>query len=237
MTKINLLFLLSFPWISWSQSLSGSGGYLRSLRADIFQSCEEVKNRAQTLSAEIADRVHVIALYPDQRTLFMPFPSDNHAQAAASWISNHNQRNSPFGLFYFVNGSYKFRCRDAHDRLTEVSGPSGDDPLALKASGINTSIWHFFLTPKGVAHVFVLTSEPLRDLRGEELLAQVGTLLQARFVFLYARNDPWFLDYAPDSLPYIFAASFRRISEDEYRASETLVCSTDHGCRLGAGPF
>jgi hypothetical protein len=88
------------------------------------------------------------------------------------------------------------------------------------------------MTPENMAHVFVVTSIPLEEIKSEELIAKVKEHLGARFMFLYVRNDPWFLGYSQNTVPYIFTDSFIRLSAEDYRKTKTMVCYSDTGCRV-----
>ena len=88
-----------------------------------------------------------------------------------------------------------------------------------------------------MANVFIVTDQPLNEVDGKELLAQLREQFGVRFGFVYVRNDPWFFGSSGDAAPYIFAADrFKPISVEEYLNSNTMVCHTDTGCRVAPSP-
>ena len=112
-------------------------------------------------------------------------------------------------------------------------GCLGEGPLDLDLPSGKAEIWHFFITPINVAHVFVITKAPLKTVDGDALMARVTKLLSARNVFLYVRNDPWFFGEVFDPLPFYFADEFKPVTLEQYLASPTLTCYTGSGCGLG----
>lgn len=201
-----------------------------------FDSCGGAEESAKELSKAIPDPVYVMELFPsDQYTQFFPFLTDRggYLQQALSWLTSYrNQALPPRALIYVVNGGYAFRCRDNHEHFAEAYGPGGD-PLQLKTAAGKAEIWHFSITPEGLAHVFIVTDRALGDVDGEDLMAQVKQKLGTHFTFLYVRNDPWFLGSSSDAAPYIFAADrFKFITEEDYRNSKTMLCRTDIGCKV-----
>jgi hypothetical protein len=215
------------------QTDNGMIGHLRALDDAAFESCDVVHAQALERSHSIKEAIYFMELFPKSRgALQSLFGSEGTGQAAARWISKYRPEQSPYALFYFVNGKYTLRCRDIQNRFVELSGPGGS-PLALKSPVANSKIWHFYFTPINAAHVFVVTSAPLDTLDGEALMAEVQERLQARLVYLYVRNDPWFLGVAPNPVPYILADSYKRLTEEQYQASRTLTCYSTSRCRLG----
>ena len=214
-----------------AQQAGGTGGVLRPVDEDLFVSCNEVEKAALALTRQFSDRT--MQLFPrDRGTLFFPFPSEQHTGAAMNWIASHPLQNFPYALFYSVNAGFKFRCRDNKNQSVETWSPQGD-PLELRVPGGKAVVWHFFVTVGNAAHAFVVTDVALNRLGGAELLDQFKQHLGARVVYLYARNDPLFLGYSPDSLPYIFTESFKRMTREEYGRTETMTCFTDQGCSVG----
>jgi hypothetical protein len=204
--------------------------YLRAVDESRFHSCKEVESTAREIARGIQDHVFTVALFPrNGRSLYYPFPAERHGPAAVKWIAGYELSSAPYALFYSVAGAYSFRCRDNQNQILQSTGPDGD-PLQLTVATGRATIWHVSDTPLNLARVFVVTDIPLERLDGEQLLAQVKRRLGARFVFLYVRNDAWFLGYSPDSIPYIFTDSVKRITEEEYRATRTMYCNTDQGC-------
>ena len=194
----------------------------------LFGDCSQVEVRAVILASEQQGHSHVIGLYPAGGKMFYdPFPSDHHAKGPAAWISE-NLTYGPFALIYSVGSSYLFRCRNDKGQNWESAGPNGD-PLRFE-KGI--TFLHFETTPIDVAHVFLLSRKPLSELDGRELMADAARRLGARQIYLYIRNDPWFLVETGNSLPFAFTEAYPRISVEQYQASETLYCSTGRGCRI-----
>jgi hypothetical protein len=212
------------------QQMRGAAPILHAVDDSLFHSCNEVESKAREFSRDIKDRVYTMGVFPrNGRFLYAGFLSEGYARHAVTWLAGYEPRSSPYALFYFVDGAYTFRCRDDQSHLLESTGPEGD-PLQLKLAEGRAAIWHFFFTPINVAHVFVVADVPLTSLSGDQLLAEVTQRLGARVVFLYVRNNPWFLGYSPNSAPYIFTDSFKTITEEQYRASRTLVCYTGQKC-------
>jgi len=84
-----------------------------------------------------------------------------------------------------------------------------------------------------MAHVFVTTEVALDKINGDEVLAEVTRRLEARYVFLAIRSDPWFYGYSGDTAPYAYADLSNALTEEEYAASRTITCTTGSKCRLG----
>jgi hypothetical protein len=212
---------------------TGTGGLFRPVEADLFHDCGGLATAATKLARAVPDRAFVMELFPkNEHSLFYPFASETViTPLAIQWIDKYQPTNFPYALLYWVDGKHTLRCRDDQHRFTESSGPDGD-VLQLRLSAGNAVIWHFFVTPVDVAHVFVVTQIPLNKIDGQELMREVKRQLGARYVFIYTRNDPWFFGYSPDTLPYIFTESFKRISELEYLGTNTAVCDSDTGCRV-----
>jgi hypothetical protein len=219
------------------QADDGMIGHLRAVDDGVFDSCEAVQTRALQLSASIKDAVYFMELFPKSHgALQSLFGSEGTGQAASAWIRKYRPEQSPYALLYFVNGMSTLRCRDTQGRFAELSGPRGS-PLALKTLGLGGMMWHFYFTPINAAHVFVVTSAPLDTVDGEALMAEVQERLQARVIYLYVRNDPWFLGVAPNPVPYILADSYKRLTEEQYQESRTLTCYSTSRCRLGPSVF
>ncbi|MGP0075411.1 MAG: hypothetical protein ACLPWF_26145 [Bryobacteraceae bacterium] len=204
-----------------------------------FQSCDEVLNRAVALSADIRESAYVMELFPKSRgTAAYPFPSEVTAASAASWIASHDTKSIPAALFYFVKGAYTLRCRDNQGKYVRLSGPFGAaSPLVLNVGVGTGEIWYFFRNPlTHNAFVYVVTDVPLKSLSEPDeigLMNQVKELLDARFVqAIYLRNEPWFLGTAPNSLIYLFADAFPRMTLEEYKATKTLWCNQNQGCKF-----
>src|SRR5579883_3224914 len=230
MKKATILTLLLSPNLLaqlWTD------GYLRPLEPTVFHDCAQVEQRAREVAASIGDRSFLIQLFPsNHRSLSFPFPTDQAlAPRALEWLADYRPEDSPYALLYSLDGKYAFRCRDDQNRR---SGLSGDNTnlLQLQAVGGSAVIWHFFMTPQYMAHAFVVAQMPLEQINGIELMNAVKNRLGARYLFLYVRNDPWFLRYSYDTLPYVFSDSYGTITAEKYRRSKTLVCFSDTGCRL-----
>ena len=219
------------------QNTTGRFGYLRSVDETVFDSCSGVEVLALEVSRKIDDDVYFMQLFPKGRAPHVSiFGSEGYGQDATAWLLKHRPKEFPYAVFYFAKGSYTLRCRDTQGRSLEVTGPLGSPPLLKVPSG-SAKIWHFYFTPINAAHVFVVTDAPLDALDGEALMAQVKERLNANYVYLYIRNDPWFLGEAPDPLPYIFTDSYQRMTEDEYRASRTMTCYSDSRCLVGPSVY
>jgi|HubBroStandDraft_6_1064221.scaffolds.fasta_scaffold569133_2 hypothetical protein len=231
MTK--LVLVLSMLMLKLLAQPRSAGGVFRPVDPALFNNCGQVESGARQLAREIPDRVFIMELYPRGQTLYFPFPSEfRRTPLAVNWLTSYHPQTSPYAMFYSVDGEYTFRCRDEQNKFVETSGSHGDT-LQLTLSTGKAVIWHFDMTPEKMAHVFVVTATPLENINGEELMAEVKKQLGARFMFLYARNDPWFLGYSYDTLPYIFTDSDRKISAEEYRKTRTMVCYTDTRCGVG----
>jgi hypothetical protein len=135
-------------------------------------------------------------------------------------------------MHYSVDGRYHFYCRDSAGAVSETSSVQGD-PLELRFGGATASILHFDFYNNKMARVYVVTKAPLGSIPGQQLLDRVTTLLDARFVFLYVRNDPWFYGYSSDSSPYMFTDLSGAIDEEQYLKTQTISCMTGKGCGLG----
>jgi hypothetical protein len=200
---------------------------------NVFQSCDEVLNRAVVLSADIRESVYVMELYPQSRgTAAYSFPSEVHAASAASWIASHDTKALSNALFYFVKGAYTLRCRDNQGRYEKLSGPFGAaSPLEVDLGPGKGEIWYFHYSWNGSrnAFVWVVTEVDLKTLNDADearLMNQVKERLNARFVqSIYLRNEPWFLGTAPNALLYLFTDSYKRITLEEYKATKTLWCN------------
>ena len=222
------------------QRLGGPLYFAQKVPPATFESCRDVEAPVNEFSNDGPLWVYVVESFPsDQRSLFFPFFSDDPRDdggflwQALGWLNSYRDQAPPTrAILYFVNGRYAFRCRDNKGHFTESYGPRGN-PLQLKIASGKADIWHFSITENGMAYVFVITDQPLDQLDGKELMAQVKDRLGARFIILYVRNDPWFLHSSPDAAPYIFAGDrFKSISEEEYLNSKTMVCYTDTGCKV-----
>jgi hypothetical protein len=203
----------------------------------VFQNCEDVLSRAVEYSGNVHESAYLLELYPkNQGRVGPPFPSEMTATYATRWLASHDPKTLPYALFYFVKDSYTLRCRDDRGRFAQLSGPFGShSTLDMKSVAGRAEIWHFYFTPTNVAHVFVIAETPVDALDGQALMAQVKELLNARYLFLYVRNDPWFLDVAPNPLPYLFTDSFKRITEREYQETRMLTCYSNSGCKVALG--
>lgn len=237
MIKIKLIVLFSVAALSaTAQRFSVSLHFPQKVPLSTFESCGDAEASAKQLSKAIPDRVYVMELFPpDQYSLFFPFLSDSDGflWQAQNWLSSHRSETSqPRAILYFVNGRYAFRCRDNHEHFTESYASEGN-PLLLKITPGKSEIWHFSITEGGMANVFIVTDQPLNEVDGKELLAQLREQLGVRFGFVYVRNDPWFFGSSSDAAPYIFAADrFKPISVEEYLNSKTMLCRTDIGCKV-----
>ncbi len=232
---IKLTFALSALTLNvYAQQLISTAGYFRSVDVALFHKCSQVEAASLKLAREVQDRAFFMEVFPrNKNSLFFPFPTEySLTSLAIRWLNNYESETSPYALLYSVDGQYTFRCRDDQNKFIESSGLGGD-PLELTLSNGKGVIWHFDMTPEKMAHVFVVTAIPLESINGEELMSSVKKQLGARFMFLYARNDPWFLGYSQNTLPYIFSDSFRRISAEEYRKTLTMVCYSNTKCAVG----
>jgi hypothetical protein len=235
--KTLLLATTIICYCASGQTENNVTGYLRPIDDGVFDSCDSVRTRALEFSQSIRDDVYFMELFPRSLgPLLSLFGSTGKRQDAVAWISKYRPEQSSYALLYYVDGKYTFRCRDIQGSFMELSGPAGN-PLALKSLGGKGVIWHFYFTPINAAHVFVVTNVSLDALDGEALMAEVKEQLKARVVYLYIRNDPWFLGVAPNPVPYILADSYRRLTEEQYRASRTLTCYSTSICRLGPSVF
>lgn len=141
-------------------------------------------------------------------------------------------------LVFYLNGAYTLRCRDNDGHYVKSSGPSVRvSPLDLDLGSGKAEIWYFYLTPGyRNAFVYIVTDASLTTLSEPDetrLMNQVKELLNARFVqAVYLRNDPWFLGTASNSLVYLFTDSFKRITLEEFRATKTMWCNQNTGCKL-----
>ncbi len=208
------------------------------LEDGMFQSCDAVLARALSLSADIHESAYMMELYPKTRgTAAFPFPSEVTGQSAAQWIATHDTKTMPEALFYFIRGAYSLRCRGNDGRYVELSGPFGAKPLELDVGSGKGAIWYFWVRAfDHNAFVWVVTDVSLKSLTkpdGIRLMQQVKELLSARFVqAVYLRNEPWFLGTAPNSLIYLFTDSFPRMTLEEYKATKTLWCNQNAGCKF-----
>jgi hypothetical protein len=236
MTKLLLAFLLCFGVLAHAQL--GPVLHPHALDDRAFGSCDEILRRALELGRNIDDPAYLIELFPrSQGRVGPPFLSERTASFAAQWLASHDPNSLPYALFYFAKGAYTLRCRDNDGRYVKRSGPSSSSgPLDLNLADGKAEVLHFYFTPINLAHAFVITQIPLQTLNGNALMAKVKDLLGARSLFLYVRNDPWFLGVAPDPLAYLFTNSFKRISEQEYRESQMLTCYSGSGCKLASSP-
>lgn len=211
----------------------------RALEDSAFRSCDEVLSRAVALSADIHESAYVMELFPKSRgTAASSFPSEVTAASAASWIASHDTKSIPAALFYFVKGAYTLRCRDSAGNYAELSGPHGSpSPLELDIGSGKGEIWDFYITENyRNAFVYVVTDASLPTLSEPDeirLMNHVQELLDARFVqAIYLRNEPWFLGTAPNSLIYLFTDAFPRMTLEEYKATKTLWCNQNQGCKF-----
>jgi hypothetical protein len=235
--RLMLFLWLSFSLGSLAQPVNPTAGLLRPVDDSLFRSCPDLQRRALELAGRISDRVFFMELYPrSAKPLFRAFLADGGMQQKFYWLTKFDVHSPPYALLYYINGAYALRCRDDQGRAFETAGPKGQgpsastsNPLVLGALRGTTTIWHFSITPTDVARVFVITSSPLRSVNGERLLAEVKERLDGRYVFLYVRNDPWFFGNASDSVPFIFADPSTHPTEEQYKASETMICITDNG--------
>jgi len=161
------------------------------------------------------------------RSPYFPFLSERSLDDIATWISDSAAGTTSYGLLYLIGESYLFRCRDDQGRTTELAGPKGN-PLQFE-NGI--TFLHFEMA-LDYANVYLLSKGPLKAIDGAGLLANVTRRLGVRRVFLFVRNDPWFLAEARNTLPFAFTQGYPKISLEEYRASQTLMCYTFEQCHL-----
>lgn len=199
----------------------------------LFENCAAIEGIARSFDPGGADRAFSVELYPRTKgSNIFPFISDSGIRPALNWITATKPHTSPSAMFYSVDGRYHFYCRDAVGTVREASGVQGN-PLELKLDGATASILHFDFYNKKMAHVYVVTKAPLGSVPGQDLLDRVTRMLDARFVFLYVRNDPWFYGYASDSSPYTFTDLSAAIDDEQYLKTQTISCMTGQGCRLG----
>jgi hypothetical protein len=231
MMRLSLLVILTCCSLS---AQLGTDNHRRGLEDATFANCKEVLDRARSLATDIHEPAYFMELFPQSQPQRDTFLSETTAAQAAWWIAHNDPKTYRHGLFYFVKGSYTLRCRDTSGRYVKLSGPSdGEGPLDLDLPSGKAEIWHFFISPINMAHVFVITEAPLKTVDGDALMARVTKLLSARTVFLYVRNDPWFFGEVFDPLPFYFADGIKTATLQEYRASPTLTCYTGSGCGLG----
>jgi hypothetical protein len=230
--RVILLCTFFAPSIVFAQQRYGASGFLQRLDDDLFHDCARIKEIALQSTESIHDSVYNLVLVPQSSaSAFFSFPSDSSTAMPIKWLATYRSDRLPIASFYSVGPEYSFHCRDSHNRLVNSSGPEGD-PLQLNLTDGGTYILHFSLFGKRSARVMIVTNSALDTLNGEMLLTEVTRRLDARFVYLYVRNDPWFLGYSSDTLPYVFTDGVRRLTEAEYRATRTMVCETDRGCKL-----
>lgn len=233
--KAKLIFAFCVATLTASaQRFSNSLHFPQKVPLPTFESCGDAEASAKQFSKAIPNRVYVLELLPsNQQSLFVPFLSDAGGFLwQALRYSYRSQAPPPRAILYFVNGRYAFRCRDNHEHFTESSGPDGN-PLRLGIAPSKDEIWHFSITEEGMAHVFIVTDQPLDEVDGGELMAQLREKLGMKVGFVYVRNDPWFFASSGDAAPYIFAADrFKPMSEEEYLNGKTLVCRSDIGCKV-----
>ena len=237
--KTLLLLVMSLPLAALAQGFTPKSGFVRPIDGGLFNNCDHVKDRALQLASSISRPVYLMQLYPnDGKSLYELFASDGSTEEKFQWLSRYDPRHHPYALLYFADGGYSFRCRDNQDDYSELfakpplAAGSEYDPFLVQLAAGTATIWHFWATDTNMDTVYVVTQTPLEELNGEEVFAKVKERLSARAMFLYVRNDPWFFGYAADSAPFIFADSYRRITESEYRSTHTMVCYTDSGCRV-----
>jgi len=203
----------------------------------LFHDCGQVEKVARNAQIGVSGRAYQIQFAPrNGKVLVSPFLSEGTGWGAFKWVSTFRGKKLAQATLYFLDGASTFLCRDDQNHFVESAWPN-EDAFKLTVLGGTAKIWHFHFSPVNAAHVYVVTSAPLESLRGGDLLSEVARRTGARFVYLYVRNDPWFFDYSPDSRPYIFADGFKSITEDEYRATRTLVCDSNEGCMLSQSQF
>lgn len=225
-------FMALWPISGFAQTPYGVSGLVQRVDGAQFHNCAQVEAIALQARERIRDYAYNLELLPQSPTsAFFAFPSESGAAVRMKWLAGYHPERSPIASFYSVGGAYTFRCRDDQNRLMESSGPEGD-PLRLKLGTGEAVISHFSMSGKQIAYVMVIIDVALDSLDGEELLAEVTRRLNARVVFLFVRNDPWFFDYAPDSLPFLFTDKVKRLTEAEYAATETIVCYSDQRCKV-----
>jgi hypothetical protein len=232
--KMPILLFLSL--VLPAKNFADAGMHRYALEDSVFQTCGEVYKRSMAFSRDVHETVYLLEVYPYSHPgRFLPFPSGATAMSAASWLSRFVPATSgPYALLYSVNGRNTLRCRNSEGNYTELSDSSGGNgALDLDLHPGKAEIWHFFFTPVNAAHVFVITDLPLDRIDGTALMRRVKELLKARYVYLYVRNDPWFLGMEFDPLGYLFTDSFKQITASEYKTSQTLACDTSSGCKLG----
>jgi hypothetical protein len=177
--------------------------------------------------------VFSIELYPKSMgSSVFPFPSEHSIGAVIGWLRAEMPVETPFAMFYSVNGRYVLNCRDTSGAVHEISSRLGN-PLDLDIANMNAHILHFDFHNQKMAHVYIVAKAPLRAISGEEVLERVTRLLGARFVFVYIRNDPSFYGYSMDSSPYLFADRSKMLTADEYLRTDTMSCITKSGCHVG----
>lgn len=182
--------------------------YYGSIPPASFHSCPDVEANAKTFAKEITDHIYVMESFPsDQYGSLRPFVSDvGLLPQAQRFIYSYQASVHPAALLFSVDGKYAFHCGDDQGHIVRSHGPDGD-PLDLKVAGGKAEIRYFAITPQGMAHVFIIADRPLDEINGQDLMAQVKQRLSTHFIFMYVRNDPWFLGYALDSGPYIFGVN------------------------------
>jgi len=214
------------------------GGRINHVRIPLdetaFGSCASVEEFARAFDPGLRDHIYTLELYTrDKGSPAAPFASERHLNSVTQLVARQRPLTFPIAMFYSIDGRYHFRCRDASNRETDKAGSAGD-PLQLPTRTGRAEILHFDLWNNYMAHVYVVTGTSLNDIGGEALLAQVTQLLKAHYVFLYVRQDPWFLEYSLDPAPFIFADASKAISDEVYRATQTLICETGHACHLAS---
>ena len=235
MTRLFVVPLLFFSYTAAPAQPTSRIDHVRlSVDEATFGSCSQVESLAERAVPSTGDAVYTVEVSSREKSSFaVPFLSDRSTGQVAQWIAEQAPKAYPFAMLYKINGRYAFRCRDSRDRLSETHDASGN-PLDLSLVGGHGVIWHFDLYNSHMAHVYVVTNMSLGQINGDQVLDQVTKLLQARYVFLYIRRDPWFLGYSLDAAPYVFSDSSKLLDDAAYRASLTLACVTNQGCQVGS---
>jgi hypothetical protein len=203
--------------------------YSRPIDDKIFNTCTEVESEALKLASEIPEQTFTIEIHPKSGTKligsFISERSDTYDMAAVDALADHSRE--PIAHYYAVRGGHHLRCRDANGSVSESS------TLPWMQSTAQFQVWHFTRSDTDMDHAYVITKEPLDSIDGPKLLRDVSQLLGARFLFLYARNDPWFYGFVSSAMPYVFADLSKRITSLEaFKATKTLICYTDSGCKV-----
>jgi hypothetical protein len=229
------LLLLSFalPGLLMAQVANVNRAWEMSVPVEpsLFKSCDGLSEIARGYAERLTSPVGIVHLFPINNSPHLPFPSDTTINQSLIWL-NSPATDIPVAVLYSFGDRYTFKCKTGTGQIVVTSEPNGDDPLHLQSGG-NARILHFNLNSDGYnANVYVVADGPLTEALGVALLDEVTQRMGVRVLALYVRNDPWFYDFAPDSTMYHFVDVSKRLSDEEFRRTHTMVCySYSKRCR------